>query len=79
MVVTHQVQTFFDGRIALAEGVILPVILFPVLDVQRHDPGVVLLDKGDGVLVRGSEVADIKIDPGVGRSALQRAFETFRR
>ena len=48
------------------KGIFVPVILLPVLDVQRHDSGVVLANKGDGVLVRGGEVADVEINPGVG-------------
>ena len=66
MVITHQAQDFYDGRVTLTEGNIGTVILLSVLDVQRNDLGVVLANERDGVLIRGREVADVEIDPGIG-------------
>ena len=40
---------------------VVALIAFAILEVQRHDAVVMLLQESDGVLVRGGEVADVEI------------------
>src|ERR1019366_2827282 len=63
----EQLQHFLDGRVPLAERHVLALIFLAILDVQRDNALVVLLDEGYRIVTRRPEVPDIQVHRDVLR------------
>ena len=74
----HQLQDLGNRRVAGAELEVRPLIALAILDVQRDDAIVMLLQERDGVFVGGGEVADVEIRPRCSGSSPSRRSGSSR-
>src|SRR6266851_5563436 len=58
----EELQDLADGGVAFTPRRVVALMLFPILDVEVRDVGVMRLDVRDRVEISGHEMSDVQVD-----------------